>query len=578
MAMDAFRFAPAPMEAFMNPHRYRPVTPVRLTDRTWPDRILTHSPQWCSVDLRDGNQALVEPMGHERKMRFFKTLVKIGVKEIEVGFPSASQTDFDFLRRLIEEDQIPGDVTIQVLTQARKPLIDRTVEALQGCRRAVLHLYNSTSTLQRRVVFGLERDAIRDMAVQGTRWVKEAIQSLKGTEIILEYSPESFTGTELDFAAEVSDAVVEAWGPRPGEKVIINLPATVEMATPNHYADQIEWMHRNLRHRDQMILSVHTHNDRGCAVAATELAMLAGAERVEGTLFGNGERTGNVDLVTVALNLYTQGVDPGLDLSDLPALVECFEYCNNLPVPARHPYAGELVFTAFSGSHQDAIKKGLQALKQATDDVWEVPYLPIDPADVGRQYDAIIRINSQSGKGGVAFVLEQSYGYVVPKGLAIEFSKTVQRITEITGEELSPAAIFSAFEEAYLAPGRFELTDFDVHHEARDRCTLKATLSDNGRKVSLEARGNGPIDAFVAGLRESLGVDIHVLDYSEHAMGDGANATAVAYVLLRTRKEITRFGVGQDEDIVAATLAAVLSAVNGLAERSEVPAGLPAVS
>ena len=562
----------------MNPHRYRPVTPVRLTDRTWPDRILTHSPQWCSVDLRDGNQALVEPMGHERKMRFFKTLVKIGVKEIEVGFPSASQTDFDFLRRLIDEDQIPEDVTIQVLTQARKALIDRTVEALQGCRKAVLHLYNSTSTLQRRVVFGLERDAIRDMAVQGTQWVKEAIQALDGTEIILEYSPESFTGTELDFAAEVSDAVVEAWAPRPGEKVIINLPATVEMATPNHYADQIEWMHRNLKHRDQMILSVHTHNDRGCAVAATELAMLAGAERVEGTLFGNGERTGNVDLVTVALNLFTQGIDPGLDLSDLPALVECFEYCNNLPVPARHPYAGELVFTAFSGSHQDAIKKGLQALKQATDDVWEVPYLPIDPADVGRQYDAIIRINSQSGKGGVAFVLEQSYGYVVPKGLAIEFSKTVQRITEVTGEELSPAAIFQAFEEAYLAPGRFELTDFDVHHEARDRCTLKATLSDNGRKVSFEARGNGPIDAFVAGLRESIGVDIHVLDYSEHAMGDGANATAVAYVHLRTRKEVTRFGVGQDEDIVAATLAAVLSAVNGLAERSEVPAGLPAVS
>jgi len=559
----------------MNPHRYRPVTPVRLTDRTWPDRILTHSPQWCSVDLRDGNQALVEPMGHERKMRFFKTLVKIGVKEIEVGFPSASQTDFDFLRRLIEEDQIPGDVTIQVLTQARKPLIDRTVEALQGCRRAVLHLYNSTSTLQRRVVFGLERDAIRDMAVQGTRWVKEAIQSLKGTEIILEYSPESFTGTELDFAAEVSDAVVEAWGPRPGEKVIINLPATVEMATPNHYADQIEWMHRNLRHRDQMILSVHTHNDRGCAVAATELAMLAGAERVEGTLFGNGERTGNVDLVTVALNLYTQGVDPGLDLSDLPALVECFEYCNNLPVPARHPYAGELVFTAFSGSHQDAIKKGLQALKQATDDVWEVPYLPIDPADVGRQYDAIIRINSQSGKGGVAFVLEQSYGYVVPKGLAIEFSKKVQRITDATGEELSPAAIFQAFEQEYLAPGRFELTDFDVRHEARDRCTMHATLSDGGRKVTFEARGNGPIDAFVSGLRESLGVDIHVLDYSEHALGDGANATAVAYVHLRTRKEVTRFGVGQDEDIVAATLAAVLSAVNGLAELSEVPEGLP---
>jgi 2-isopropylmalate synthase len=517
-------------------------------------------------------------MGHERKMRFFKTLVKIGVKEIEVGFPSASQTDFDFLRWLIEQNQIPDDVTIQVLTQARKPLIDRTVEALKGSRRAILHLYNSTSTLQRRVVFGLDRDEIRELAVQGTRWVKEAVAGLEGSEIILEYSPESFTGTELDFAAEVSDAVVEAWQPRPGEKVIINLPATVEMATPNHYADQIEWMHRNLKRRDQMILSVHTHNDRGCAVAATELALLAGAERVEGTLFGNGERTGNVDLVTVALNLFTQGIDPRLDLSDLPGLVEVFEFCNNLPVPARHPYAGELVFTAFSGSHQDAINKGLQALGKQNEDIWQVPYLPIDPADVGRQYDAIIRINSQSGKGGVAFVLEQSYGYAVPKGLAVEFSRTVQRITDATGEELAPAGIFAAFEREYLAPGRFELVDFNVRHEARDRCTLNATLSDRGREVSFEAKGNGPINAFVTGLKAAIGVDIHVLNYHEHALGDGSSATAVAYVHLRARNETTRYGVGQDEDIVAATLAAVLSAVNGLTEQDEVPEGLSAVS
>ena len=562
----------------MNPHRYRPATPVGLSDRSWPDQVVTQAPRWCSVDLRDGNQALVEPMGHERKMRFFKTLVKIGVKEIEVGFPSASQTDFDFLRWLIEQNQIPDDVTIQVLTQARKPLIDRTVEALKGSRRAILHLYNSTSTLQRRVVFGLDRDEIRELAVQGTRWVKEAVAGLEGSEIILEYSPESFTGTELDFAAEVSDAVVEAWQPRPGEKVIINLPATVEMATPNHYADQIEWMHRNLKRRDQMILSVHTHNDRGCAVAATELALLAGAERVEGTLFGNGERTGNVDLVTVALNLFTQGIDPRLDLSDLPGLVEVFEFCNNLPVPARHPYAGELVFTAFSGSHQDAINKGLQALGKQNEDIWQVPYLPIDPADVGRQYDAIIRINSQSGKGGVAFVLEQSYGYAVPKGLAVEFSRTVQRITDATGEELAPAGIFAAFEREYLAPGRFELVDFNVRHEARDRCTLNAALSDRGREVSFEAKGNGPINAFVTGLKAAIGVDIHVLNYHEHALGDGSSATAVAYVHLRARNETTRYGVGQDEDIVAATLAAVLSAVNGLTEQDEVPEGLSAVS
>jgi len=562
----------------MNPHRYRPATPVGLSDRSWPDQVVTQAPRWCSVDLRDGNQALVEPMGHERKMRFFKTLVKIGVKEIEVGFPSASQTDFDFLRWLIEQNQIPDDVTIQVLTQARKPLIDRTVEALKGSRRAILHLYNSTSTLQRRVVFGLDRDEIRELAVQGTRWVKEAVAGLEGSEIILEYSPESFTGTELDFAAEVSDAVVEAWQPRPGEKVIINLPATVEMATPNHYADQIEWMHRNLKRRDQMILSVHTHNDRGCAVAATELALLAGAERVEGTLFGNGERTGNVDLVTVALNLFTQGIDPRLDLSDLPGLVEVFEFCNNLPVPARHPYAGELVFTAFSGSHQDAINKGLQALGKQNEDIWQVPYLPIDPADVGRQYDAIIRINSQSGKGGVAFVLEQSYGYAVPKGLAVEFSRTVQRITDATGEELAPAGIFAAFDREYLAPGRFELVDFNVRHEARDRCTLNAALSDRGREVSFEAKGNGPINAFVTGLKAAIGVDIHVLNYHEHALGDGSSATAVAYVHLRARNETTRYGVGQDEDIVAATLAAVLSAVNGLTEQDEVPEGLSAVS
>jgi len=551
----------------MDHRRYRPVSPVALTDRTWPDRVITQAPTWCSVDLRDGNQALVEPMGPDRKLQFFETLVAMGFKEIEVGFPAASQTDFDFVRRLIEEGRIPEDVTIQVLTQARESLIARTVEALQGARRVIVHLYNSTSTLQRRVVFGLEKEAIRAMAVQGTHWVKAAVGALAGASVTLEYSPESFTGTEMEYAAEVADAVVEAWEPAPGEKIILNLPATVEMAGPHHYADQIEWMHRNLRHRDQVVLSVHAHNDRGCAVAATELAMLAGAERVEGTLFGNGERTGNVDLVTVALNLYTQGVDPGLDLSDLPALVRVFEACNKLPVPARHPYAGELVFTAFSGSHQDAIKKGLAALKREENPRWEVPYLPIDPADLGRQYEPIIRINSQSGKGGVAFVMEQTYGFSLPKELAAEFSQVVQRITDITGEELRPERIYAAFEEEYFRPGPFALTDFDARHESKHQCSLQAQLQDGDREVALHAVGSGPIDAFMQGLKASLKIDAHVLSYSEHALGEGENAEAVAYVRLRLEGGRTRFGVGRDRDIVAASLKAVLSAANAL--RSE---------
>jgi 2-isopropylmalate synthase len=549
----------------MNPQRYRPVPPIALPDRTWPGRTIQAAPLWCSVDLRDGNQALVEPMGADRKLRLFEALVAMGLKEIEVGFPSASLTDFGFVRMLIEQDRIPADVTIQVLTQSREDQIARTVESLRGARKAIVHFYNSTSTLQRRVVFGQGRDAIRDLAVAGATWIKQAVRTLEGTGIVLEYSPESFTGTELDFAAEVCDAVLETWAPGAGEKIIVNLPATVEMAGPNHYADQIEWMHRHLRHRDRMILSVHPHNDRGCAVAAAELALLAGADRVEGTLFGNGERTGNVDLVTLALNLFTQGVDPCLDVHDLPALVEVFEHCNRLPVPARHPYAGELVFTAFSGSHQDAIKKGLAALQREQNPVWEVPYLPIDPADVGRQYEPIIRINSQSGKGGVAYVLEQSFGFLVPKALAAEFSPSVQRITDSTGEELSPAGIFDAFIGEYFAPGRFDLADFAVHHEGKDRCTLQASLLDNGSSVTLKATGNGPIDAFVQALRAHVAMDLHVAAYSEHALGDGENAEAVAYVQLRTPAGLARFGVGRDEDIVAASLRAVLGGLNRLA-------------
>ena len=548
----------------MQHQRYRPIPVVDLPKRSWPDRILSAAPIWCSVDLRDGNQALVEPMGSDRKLLMFETLVKLGFKEIEVGFPSASQTDFDFVRQLIEEQRIPDDVRIQVLTQAREGLIARTVEAVQGARQVILHLYNSTSELQRRVVFGLERDAIRGLAIQGTLWVKEAAKTLAGTTVTLEYSPESFTGTEMEFAAEVCDAVVEAWDPAPGEKVILNLPATVEMTMANRYADQIEWMHQNLKCREKAILSLHTHNDRGCSVAATELALLAGADRVEGTLFGNGERTGNVDLVTVALNLYTQGIDPRLDLSDLPRLVKVVEYCNRLPVPARHPYAGELVFTAFSGSHQDAIKKGLAALKRESNPYWEVPYLPIDPSDVGRQYEPIIRINSQSGKGGVAYVLEQTHGFIVPKGLAQEFSQTIQRITDATGEELSADAVFAAFRLEYLQPGRFELTDSYSHRESRNHCTMSATVLDQGRPFLLEAEGNGPIDAFLRGFRQAFGLDIHVVDYSEHALGTGESAEAIAYILLRCADGSACYGVGRHEDIVEASLRAVLSGANRL--------------
>jgi 2-isopropylmalate synthase len=548
----------------MNVKRYRPIPPVKLAQRSWPDRVLTSAPRWCSVDLRDGNQALIEPMGKDRKLKFFETLVKIGFREIEVGFPSASQTDFDFVRMLIDGNRIPENVTIQVLTQAREHLIARTFEAIQGAKRAIVHLYNSTSELQRRVVFGLDKPAILQMALQGTEWVKQHAKTVSGTDLTFEYSPESFTGTEVEYAAEVSDAVAQAWGATPQKKMILNLPATVEMSSPNIYADQIEWMHKNLKHRDKVVLSLHTHNDRGCAVAAAELGLLAGAERVEGTLFGNGERTGNVDLVTVALNLFAQGVDPGLDLRDLPGLVEIFEYCNRLPVPARHPYSGELVFTAFSGSHQDAIKKGLEALEREKNPRWEVPYLPIDPSDVGRKYEPLVRINSQSGKGGVAFVLERTHGYVVPKGLAIEFSQAVQRITDATGEELSPSAVFETFDREYLKPGRYTLADFDVHREGKDACRLQASVLDAGKRVEITSKGNGPIDAFVRGLRDKLGSDVHVVDYNEHALDNGESAEAVAYVQLRHVDGRTTFGVGRDDDIVAASLRAVLGGMNRL--------------
>ena len=536
--------------------------------------MISAPPVWCSVDLRDGNQALIEPMDAERKMRLFRLLVNMGYKEIEVGFPAASQTDYDFVRKLIDERLIPDDVTVQVLTQSREPLIRRTFEALAGCRRAIVHLYNSTSTTQRRVVFGLDRPGIRDIAVSGAAIIRDCAAKHPGTDWVFQYSPESFTGTELDFAVEVCDAVNDVWQPTPAHKVIVNLPATVEMAPPNVYADQIEWMSRHLAHRDAIVLSVHPHNDRGSAVAAAELALMAGAERVEGCLFGNGERTGNVCLVTLGLNLFTQGIDPGIDFSDINEIIRTFEHCNQMTVPPRHPYGGDLVFTAFSGSHQDAIKKGLadramMAARGAA--LWDVPYLPIDPADVGRTYDAVIRVNSQSGKGGIAYLLERDYGLALPRLLQIEFGQVIQKITDATGKELSPADIRAAFEREYVgATAPVAYVGHRAQHNVADGTIeqLDAQLAVDGQAWTLKGTGNGPVDAFVQALREGGGFDIHVQNYSEHGVGAGEDATAVAYVQLRIGTEQTVYGVGLDPNIVTATLRAVVSAVNrGIAQQ-----------
>jgi 2-isopropylmalate synthase len=548
--------------------KYRPLqTPVPTTHaRTWPGQTLDRAPMWCSVDLRDGNQALAEPMGRERKLRMFEKLVQVGLREIEVGFPAASETDFDFVRFLIDQQRIPDQVTIQVLTQAREGLIRRTIDSLRGARRAVVHLYNSTNPLQRRVVFRMGRDEVREIAVRGTRQVRECAALLPGTEIVLEYSPESFSATELDFAADVVDAVVDTWNPTRERKMIVNLPATVESSTANVYADQIEWMHTHIGRRDQVVLSVHTHNDRGCAVAAAELAMLAGAERVEGTLFGNGERTGNADLVTLAMNLYAQGIAPGLDFSDLPSLVETFEACNQLPVPARQPYAGALVFTAFSGSHQDAIAKGLAERARDRGATWEVPYLPIDPADVGRAYEPVIRINSQSGKSGIGYVLEHGFGYRVPKDLAIEFSRRVQETADATGKELAPGEVMDIFQREYLgSSGRFSLIGYEVEHVDQHLCRVTARVTDRTPEVVIRGEGTGAIDAFVAGLSSHLGLRLGVADYSEHAMGTGADAEAAAYVRVEGEAGKRAFGVARDRDIVRASLVAVLRALTALA-------------
>ncbi|HEY8495091.1 MAG TPA: 2-isopropylmalate synthase [Myxococcota bacterium] len=546
--------------------RYRPFPPVVLPDRRWPERVLSAAPIWCSVDLRDGNQALVEPMGPERKLRMWEQLLAIGFREIEVGFPSASQADHDFVRLLVEERRIPRDVTIQVLTQAREDLIRRTFESIRGARRVIVHLYNSTSELQRRVVFGLDRAGIVDIAVRGARLIRELCRTIPDTDVVLEYSPESFTGTELDFAVEICEAVMAVWEPTPERKMILNLPATVEMATPNVYADQIEWFGRHLRGRDAVVLSVHPHNDRGTAVAAAELALLAGAERVEGTLFGNGERTGNVDLVTLALNLYTQGVDPGLDFSDIDAVRAVVEHCNRLPVHPRHPYVGELVYTAFSGSHQDAIKKGFAAMRASGSERWEVPYLPIDPADVGRSYEAVIRINSQSGKGGVAWVMETDHGLRLPRRLQIEFSRVVQAEADASEEEIESARVWALFEREYLGEGPLALVEHRVVPEAGAAgVRVEAAVRWQGVVRTIAGAGAGPIEAFVSALRKELGVEVHVSDFAEHAIGAGEDALAAAYVELRRPDGATRWGVARHRSIVTASLEAVVSAANRLA-------------
>ena len=539
--------------------KYRAFPPIPLADRTWPNQIIAKPPIWMSTDLRDGNQALIEPMSPERKLRFFDMLLQIGLKEIEVGFPSASQTDFYFVRKLIEENRIPDDVTIIVLTQSRDELIRRTVESLHGAKQAIVHLYNSVAPAFRKIVFNMSRDEIKEIAVSGTRLVKELTDALPETKWGYEYSPESFSTTELDFSLEICDAVCATWGATPERKVILNLPSTVECSTPNVYADQIEWMHRNLKYRPSTIISVHPHNDRGTAVASAELAVMAGAERVEGCLFGNGERTGNVDLVTLALNLYTQGVNPGLDFSDIDTVRQCVEECNQIPVHPRHPYVGDLVFTAFSGSHQDAIKKGFA--KQQPDTLWEVPYLPIDPADLGRSYDAVIRVNSQSGKGGMAYLLEQEYGLALPRRLQIEFSRAIQRQADATGKEIVATDIYTIFKTEYLdrsAPYVYRAHRMAEDSSHRESIKIEIDIERDGQTSTLRGTGNGPIDAFI----NALGLDIKLMDFHEHAIGAGANAQAASYIELRLNEAPTGFGVGIDANIVTASFKAVLSAIN----------------
>ncbi|TGQ16549.1 MULTISPECIES: 2-isopropylmalate synthase [unclassified Mesorhizobium] len=544
--------------------KYQSYPTVGLTDRTWPNKVIDKAPIWCSVDLRDGNQALIDPMGHERKARMFALLLDMGFKEIEIGFPSASQTDFDFARWCIEEGGVPADVSLQVLVQCRPELITRTFEALKGARRPIVHFYNSTSELQRRVVFEKDVAGIKRIATDAAKMITD-MAAKAGGGYRFEYSPESFTGTELEVALEICNAVTEIVKPTADNKLIINLPSTVEMSTPNVYADRIEWMCRNLDNRENLIISLHPHNDRGTGIATTELGLMAGADRVEGTLFGNGERTGNVDIVTLALNMFTQGVDPELDCSDINRMKDVYEYSNQLKIPERHPYVGELVYTAFSGSHQDAINKGMKALKKANTPLWEVPYLPIDPADVGRTYEAIIRINSQSGKGGIAYVLQADYGLNLPRNLQIEFSQAIQAITDAEGKEVPAKRIHERFLETYVdQPGaRLKFLDHRTFPdtEVKGRRIVEADITDNGKELTITGSGTGPIDGFVDALSRHVGVDMSVLDYSEHSLQRGSNASAISYVEMEYPGG-KLFGAGINTNIVAASLEAVVSAAN----------------
>jgi 2-isopropylmalate synthase len=538
-------------------NKYKAFEPIDLKNRQWPSKVIDKAPTWCSVDLRDGNQALIEPMGVERKDRMFALLCKLGFKEIEVGFPSASQTDFDFVRSLIEDKKIPSDVNIQVLTQSRNELIEKTFESLKGIPKAIVHFYNSTSTLQRKVVFNQDKNGIKEIAINGALKIKELALANPNTDWSFEYSPESFTGTELDYAAEVCDAVVDILKKVSKHKIIINLPATVEMSTPNIYGDQIEWMNKNLINRKNISLSLHPHNDRGTAVAASEFGLMAGADRVEGTLFGNGERTGNVDIVTIALNMLTQGIDPQLDFSNINSVMREVEYCNQLPVHPRHPYAGDLVFTAFSGSHQDAIKKGFHAMKQSNNPEWAVPYLPIDPADLGRSYEAVVRINSQSGKGGVAFLLEKDHGVSLPRRLQISMSQKIQKLADETGKEISSSLIWEIFEENFLKPKNNFSYQSHTSSTKDDVNKLEVKMIMNAKEINVSGTGNGPIDSFVNGLSKELDINIKIADYHQSAISSGSDAQAAAYIELEKDGQ-TKWGVGINPNTTRASFEAII--------------------
>lgn len=552
--------------------KYKPYQRVELKDRKWPDQVIEYAPHWCSVDLRDGNQALATPMNVTDKLELYQLLLDIGFKEIEIGFPSASDTEYKFARKLIEDNLIPGDVRIQVLTQSRRALIEKTFESLKGAEKAIVHLYNSTSIAQRKMVFNMSKQEIIDIALRGTELVKELSLKNPDLDIMFQYSPESFTGTELDFALEICEAVSDIWEPTKDKPMILNLPATVEMSSPNIHADQIEWFLKHVKNRESIRLSVHTHNDRGCGVAAAELAMMAGADRVEGTLFGNGERTGNVDILTLGMNMYSQGVDPKLNFSDMNRIVNTYEKCTGMKVPPRHPYAGELVYTAFSGSHQDAIRKGFTYIKKEKPQFWEVPYLPIDPADLGREYEAIIRINSQSGKGGIAYIMEQEFGFKLPKAMHPEFGAVVQQISDEKGMELPAKAIFDAFKASYLElKTPLELIKYDIEEKEdlenpnASKVHVSATVSENGSKKSVAGSGNGPLDAFFNALQKGLGYNsVKFLSYDEHAIGEGSDTKAVTYIQLENQAKEQSFGVGISSNITTASLLALISSLNRL--------------